>query len=114
MKRKIAVLLAGCFLSMAAVAPSFAESGAAASPKAGGATDVLGSLYTHISENVKAEAPSLKARPVPLTPEQAEAAFPEIYEGNYDTKVDIYAFGMCVLEMVTGMKPFCECKGGTG
>ncbi|CAD8093338.1 unnamed protein product [Paramecium sonneborni] len=39
---------------------------------------------------------------------------PEIYQGNYDTKVDIYAFGMCVLEIVTGMKPFCECKGGTG
>ncbi|CAK83437.1 unnamed protein product (macronuclear) [Paramecium tetraurelia] len=39
---------------------------------------------------------------------------PEIYHGNYDTKVDIYAFGMCILEIVTGMKPFCECKGGTG
>ncbi|CAD8163013.1 unnamed protein product [Paramecium octaurelia] len=38
---------------------------------------------------------------------------PEIYHGNYDTKVDIYAFGMCILEIVTGMKPFCECKGGT-
>ncbi|CAD8082207.1 unnamed protein product [Paramecium sonneborni] len=39
---------------------------------------------------------------------------PEIYQGNYDTKVDIYAFGMCILEIVTGRKPFCECKGGTG
>ncbi|KAM3146937.1 hypothetical protein pb186bvf_001091 [Paramecium bursaria] len=39
---------------------------------------------------------------------------PEIYNEHYDTKVDIYAFGMCILEMVTGMKPFCECKGGTG
>lgn len=72
MKRKIAVLLAGCLLSMAAVAPLYAENGAAASPKAGGASDVLGSLYTHISENVKAEAPSLKARPVQLTPEQGK------------------------------------------
>ncbi|CAD8088663.1 unnamed protein product [Paramecium sonneborni] len=39
---------------------------------------------------------------------------PEIYQEHYDTKVDIYAFGMCLLEMVTGVKPFCECKGGTG
>ncbi|CAD8177739.1 unnamed protein product [Paramecium octaurelia] len=39
---------------------------------------------------------------------------PEIYQGNYNTKVDIYAFGLCVLEMVTGLKPFSECKGGTG
>jgi len=26
---------------------------------------------------------------------------PEIYEENYGILVDIYAFGMCVLEMVT-------------
>ncbi|CAD8052835.1 unnamed protein product [Paramecium primaurelia] len=39
---------------------------------------------------------------------------PEIYQEHYDTKVDIYAFGMCLLEMVTGVKPFCECKGGIG
>lgn len=39
---------------------------------------------------------------------------PEIYQGNYNTKVDIYAFGLCVLEMVTALKPFSECKGGTG
>lgn len=70
-KRKIVVLLAGCFLSMAAVAPSFAES-AAAPAKAAGAGNVLGSLYTHISEDMKAEAPSLKARPVQLTPEQGK------------------------------------------
>jgi len=37
---------------------------------------------------------------------------PEIYQEHYDTKVDIYAFGMCMLEMITGMKPFCECRGG--
>jgi protein O-GlcNAc transferase len=70
-KRKIVVLLAGCFLSMAAVAPSFAES-AAAPAKAAGAGNVLGSLYTHISEDMKAEAPSLQARPVQLTPEQGK------------------------------------------
>lgn len=95
MKRKIAVLLAGCFLSMAAVAPSFAESGAAASPKAGGATDVLGSLYTHISENVKAEAPSLQARPVQLTPQQGKellAAMAEKAVKEHPDRFEAYVF----------------------
>lgn len=95
MKRKIAVLLAGCFLSMAAVAPSFAESGAAASPKAGGAGDVLGSLYTHISENVKAEAPSLKARPVQLTPEQGKellSAMAEKAVKEHPDRFEAYVF----------------------
>ena len=27
---------------------------------------------------------------------------PEMYEERYNEKVDIYAFGMCVLEMITG------------
>lgn len=95
MKRKIAVLLAGCFLSLAAVAPSFAESGAAASPKAGGAGDVLGSLYTHISENVKAEAPSLKARPVQLTPEQGKellSAMAEKAVKDHPDRFEAYVF----------------------
>jgi len=35
---------------------------------------------------------------------------PEYYEENYDTKVDIYAFGMCVLEMVTSEFPYKECE----
>jgi len=34
---------------------------------------------------------------------------PEFYDENYDTKVDIYAFGMCVLEMVTSETPYKEC-----
>ena len=35
---------------------------------------------------------------------------PELYDENYDTKVDIYAFGMCVLEMVTSETPYKECE----
>ncbi|KAF9181966.1 hypothetical protein BGZ51_005043, partial [Haplosporangium sp. Z 767] len=36
---------------------------------------------------------------------------PEMYEEQgYSEKVDIYAFGMCLLEMVTGEYPYCECK----
>ncbi|KAG0026116.1 ATP binding [Podila clonocystis] len=36
---------------------------------------------------------------------------PEMYEEKgYNEKVDIYAFGMCLLEMVTGDYPYNECK----
>ncbi|KAF9906788.1 hypothetical protein EC991_000301 [Linnemannia zychae] len=34
---------------------------------------------------------------------------PELYDEKYDEKVDIYAFGMCVLEMVTKDYPYAEC-----
>lgn len=35
---------------------------------------------------------------------------PEMYEEEYDTAVDIYAFGMCLLEMVTLQIPYKECE----
>jgi serine/threonine protein kinase len=36
---------------------------------------------------------------------------PEMYdEKGYSEKVDIYAFGMALLEMVTGQYPYSECK----
>lgn len=35
---------------------------------------------------------------------------PEMYEEKgYNEKVDVYAFGMCLLEMVTGQYPYSEC-----
>lgn len=34
---------------------------------------------------------------------------PELYEEFYTEKVDIYAFGMCMLEMVTKERPYSEC-----
>lgn len=34
---------------------------------------------------------------------------PEMYEETYGIGVDVYAFGMCVLEMVTGYVPYYEC-----
>jgi len=34
---------------------------------------------------------------------------PEMYEEKYNTKVDIYAFGMCLLQMVTKKYPYQEC-----
>ena len=36
---------------------------------------------------------------------------PELYEEEYDTKVDIYAFGICVLELETREFPYSECEG---
>ena len=36
---------------------------------------------------------------------------PEMYdERGYNEKADIYAFGMCLLEMITGEYPYSECK----
>jgi len=34
---------------------------------------------------------------------------PEMYEEKYNEKVDIYAFGMCLLEMITKEVPYSEC-----
>uniref|UniRef100_A0A0N4Z1M2 non-specific serine/threonine protein kinase n=1 Tax=Parastrongyloides trichosuri TaxID=131310 RepID=A0A0N4Z1M2_PARTI len=34
---------------------------------------------------------------------------PEMYDEMYDEAVDVYAFGMCLLEMVTGEYPYAEC-----
>ncbi|XP_024024128.1 probable serine/threonine-protein kinase WNK4 [Morus notabilis] len=35
---------------------------------------------------------------------------PELYEEKYNELVDIYSFGMCILEMVTFEYPYSECK----
>ena len=34
---------------------------------------------------------------------------PELYDENYDCKVDIYSFGLCVLELFTHDMPYSEC-----
>lgn len=34
---------------------------------------------------------------------------PELYDETYDVKVDIYAFGMAVLEMITALTPYHTC-----
>ncbi|KAE8813735.1 putative serine/threonine-protein kinase WNK9 [Hordeum vulgare] len=36
---------------------------------------------------------------------------PELFTGNYNELVDIYSFGMCMLEMVTCEYPYSECQG---
>ncbi|XP_027343788.1 serine/threonine-protein kinase WNK8-like isoform X2 [Abrus precatorius] len=47
------------------------------------------------------------ARSVIGTP---EFMAPELYEEEYNELVDIYSFGMCILEMVTCEYPYGECK----
>jgi WNK lysine deficient protein kinase len=34
---------------------------------------------------------------------------PELYEEEYNELVDIYSFGMCLLELVTFEYPYIEC-----
>ena len=40
-----------------------------------------------------------------------EYCSPEVYQKKYGVKSDIYSFGMSVIEMITGEKPYSECKG---
>lgn len=35
---------------------------------------------------------------------------PELYDEEYDQLVDVYSFGMCVLEMFTSDYPYSECS----
>ncbi|GAB4855119.1 Serine/threonine-protein kinase wnk3, partial [Ancistrocladus abbreviatus] len=35
---------------------------------------------------------------------------PELYEKEYNELVDVYAFGMCVLELVSSEYPYVECS----
>ena len=35
---------------------------------------------------------------------------PELYDEDYDERVDIYSFGMCIIELVTHECPYSECR----
>jgi serine/threonine protein kinase len=35
---------------------------------------------------------------------------PELYEEKYDERVDVYSFGMCLLELATMEYPYSECR----
>lgn len=43
-------------------------------------------------------------------PGTPEFMAPEMYEEKYDESVDVYAFGMCMLEMATSEYPYSECQ----
>lgn len=46
----------------------------------------------------------------PLLSGTPEFMAPEMYEEHYDESVDVYAFGMCMLEMATSEYPYSECQ----
>ncbi|NWX94363.1 WNK4 kinase, partial [Nothoprocta pentlandii] len=48
--------------------------------------------------------------PPPCPPGTPEFMAPEMYEERYDESVDVYAFGMCMLEMATSEYPYSECQ----
>lgn len=58
-------------------------------------------LSTQLAVHKRSKAQSVLGTP--------EFMAPELYDESYDEKVDIYAFGMCVLEMVTKEVPYSEC-----
>ena len=62
----------------------------------------IGDLGLSVSMKDKKFASSVNGTP--------EFMAPELYEECYNEKVDIYAFGLCVLEMVTGEYPYSECN----
>lgn len=35
---------------------------------------------------------------------------PELYDEEYDDRVDVYSFGMCLLELATMEYPYSECR----
>uniref|UniRef100_A0A7S3JUI1 non-specific serine/threonine protein kinase n=1 Tax=Aureoumbra lagunensis TaxID=44058 RepID=A0A7S3JUI1_9STRA len=63
-----------------------------------------------LSTTVTLRPPGTKGQSVLGTP---EFMAPELYEESYDEKVDIYAFGMCVIEMITKQLPYDECANAT-
>jgi len=83
------------------------------------AKSVIGTFFFYYFINTDEEGPTLffpklitlyliHLRTYTGTP---EFMAPEMYDEHYDEKVDVYAFGMCMLEMVTAEYPYTECKG---
>lgn len=67
-------------------------------------------LSTKISENRAAEDMRREITSAAMTClGTPEFMAPELYEESYNEKVDIYAFGMTLLEMVTAFTPYHEC-----
>jgi len=65
----------------------------------------LGLSTKYANSNTKSTA--AKGMSIVGTP---EFMAPELYEERYDEKVDIYAFGMCVVEMISKQYPYEECS----
>lgn len=55
-----------------------------------------------LAKSIESQAQSVIGTP--------EFMAPEMYTESYTEKVDVYAFGMCVLEISTGEYPYSECS----
>ncbi|KAJ1619097.1 kinase-like domain-containing protein, partial [Pavlovales sp. CCMP2436] len=62
----------------------------------------IGDLGLSTSTGILSHAASVIGTP--------EFMAPEMYNESYNRLVDIYAFGMCVMEMVTNEYPYAECR----
>ena len=62
-------------------------------------------------EEESAASPRQQLTP-PSLPSSGTPEFmaPEMYDESYDESVDVYAFGMCLLEMCTQEYPYMECS----
>ena len=63
---------------------------------------LLGDLGLSLTNTDKKDITSVVGTP--------EFMAPEMYEGKYSNKIDIYAFGMTMLEIITKKIPYYECK----
>lgn len=61
-------------------------------------------------KNTKPEGRLCSLTPVVNPTGTPEFMAPEMYEEKYDEAVDVYAFGMCMLEMATSEYPYSECQ----
>lgn len=70
----------------------------------------LPSLCTPKGGRDKPERRPCSPRPAVNPTGTPEFMAPEMYEEKYDEAVDVYAFGMCMLEMATSEYPYSECQ----
>ncbi|NXU47746.1 WNK4 kinase, partial [Turnix velox] len=81
--------------------------GLATLKRASFAKSVIGGSQHHGGDRQGGPQEMLILLSPPGTP---EFMAPEMYEEKYDEAVDVYAFGMCMLEMATSEYPYSECQ----
>lgn len=69
-------------------------------------SDTSNVLLGDFGLSIKLSNSNLKANSCIGTPEYMA---PELYSGDYDKSVDIYAFGMCLIYLFTNEGPYYEC-----
>jgi hypothetical protein len=106
--------------SHAASAASSASGGSTTAAAGGGAALFVKPVIMHRDlkcDNIFISGKSIKIGDLGLATTDGRTVLgtpefmaPEMFEPGYGVSVDIYAYGLCVLEMITGRRPFCETK----